>query len=733
MKIIKIVANAPFPKAMEYLPSLDMQGDMSAYIGCRVEIKIRHRQTIGFIIGIADESEIGFEKLKPAECLIDQSPIISKHLLQLLLWIGNYYHCRLYQAFSLALPNFILQGKHFKAQEQVVYKPTDEGLLIDQERLGKRALKQKEVLELLHQYPEGLDEENLKNSNISKDTLKRMLEKNWLTRKVAYLEPQVNDGIEMPKFSLSNEQSDIISVLEKGLNAFQVSVCHGVTGSGKTEVYIQAIQRVLEAGKQVLVLVPEIGLTPQTIERFKKRCASPVVCMHSKMTDYERGQSWQWAKDGKVGIVIATRSGVFSEFKNLGMIILDEEHDASFKQQSGVRYHARDVAIMRAKIENIPVLLGSATPSLETLEHMKSGRFKALYLSQRAGAAKPCHHYLIDMRQGVINAGLSQQLLDKMAVHLASNNQVLIFINRRGFAPTLMCHDCGWVANCTRCEAGYTLHQSPQQLCCHHCGVVTKVMTHCETCQSAEISPVGVGTEQIEVYLKEYFKDHEVLRLDRDSTSKKGELDAALSQIHNHQADIIIGTQMIAKGHHFSKVTMVGIINVDGSLFSSDFRALEKMGQLIVQVSGRAGREATQGEVYLQTCQPDHPLLLKLLEKGYSQFSEEILLERAISKWPPYGYVAIIRAEAIRLEDASQLLINVQNDLRKEMESKVLIYGPLPGLRPKKAGLYRQMLVLKSESRKHLHQAVGFIQHQLLLQKKGAARWSIDVDPQEMM
>ena len=730
---MKVALSGPFNDGLDYLFTSEMCLSPKQYIGCRVAVKLRNRPAIGIIVAVADHSNLSIDKLKSVDGLIDEKPVISQTLLNLLVWIAKYYHCHLYTALNTGLPTLFMQGKHYEVEVVKTYLPSISVLSVQMEMLSKNATKQRSLLQLLKQYPEGLSAVELKHSNIQKTTIDSAITKGWLTLNESEVSLEKNLQPQGVHFKLAKAQQNAIAQIIHYMNTFQVLLCHGVTGSGKTEVYIQAIQSVLAQGQQALVLVPEISLTPQTLSRFKARFETPVSCMHSKMTDKERLQNWQWIAEGKAGVMISTRSGVFTQFKSLGIIILDEEHDTSFKQQSGVRYHARDVAIMRAKMENIPIVLGSATPALETLQHAQSGRYQWLRLTERAGESKPCHHYLIDMRQGAIHAGLSQQLLDKMKVHLEAGNQALIFINRRGYAPTLMCHDCGWVSMCQRCDAPYTLHHSPQRLCCHHCGASVPIVTHCEACNSEEVSPVGVGTERIEDYLKNYFKSKSIVRLDRSNTSKKGELGSALSRIHRGHADIIIGTQMIAKGHHFSNVTMVGIVNVDGGLFSGDFRAIEKMAQLIVQVSGRAGREDKQGEVYLQTYHPEHYLLDKLLKEGYIAFSQAVLEERVIAHWPPFGYLVVLRAESKVLQEAINLLEIMKNLMPETLKHQVSCYGPLPGLRSKTAGFYRQMLLFKSDIRQPLHQLIDLIQYEMSKHKLKTARWTIDVDPQEMM
>jgi primosomal protein N' (replication factor Y) len=528
---------------------------------------------------------------------------------------------------------------------------------------------------------------------------------------------------------LNQEQQTALTAIESE-NNFKVFLLDGVTGSGKTEVYLQAIAKVLARGEQVLVLVPEIGLTPQTIQRFRERFAVAVVAIHSGMTEKRRFQAWLAAKTGEAKIVIGTRSAVFTPFVKLGLIVIDEEHDLSFKQQDGFRYHARDVAIMRAHFNHIPIVLGSATPSLETLHNAHGARYQHLQLQERAGGAQLPQFQILDIRNMPLEHGLSSPLINEMRQHLKEGNQVMLFLNRRGFSPVMMCDACGWMAQCKRCDMRMTYHYRAARLRCHHCNSERNVATRCENCGACDLQAVGQGTERIEKALSQFFSNYSIARIDRDSTRRKGSMDDMLARIQNGEHQILIGTQMLAKGHHFPNVTLVVIIDADGGFFSADFRALERMGQLVLQVAGRAGRKEKLGKVIIQTRHADHPLLFQLLQKNYATFSQTILDERKQAKLPPYVFFALFRAEAHNLDYATDFLRQIKNHIN---EKNIDVVGPLAAPMPRRAGKHRVQLLLQCKQRPHLQQLLKNLLPCIEeIPDKHRVRWSLDVDPLEV-
>ncbi len=458
----------------------------------------------------------------------------------------------------------------------------------------------------------------------------------------------------------------------------------------------------------------------------------PVAVLHSGLNDQERLDAWLMARAGAAALVIGTRSAALSPFKDLGLIVVDEEHDASFKQQEGFRYSARDVAVMRARLGKIPIVLGSATPSLETLYNVAQGRYRELRLTQRAGNAVPPKIHALDVRHQPIQEGVSRPLLELMRQHLAADGQVLLFLNRRGFAPALLCHDCGWSAECKRCDTHMVLHQGERRLRCHHCLREIPLMPACPACGSAELRPVGHGTERIEELLKEQFPHHAVCRLDRDTTRRKGALDQMLDEIRQGKYRILIGTQMIAKGHHFPEVTLVGILNAEQGLYSADFRGMERMAQQILQVAGRAGRMERPGTVVMQTHHPDHPLLQELIAAGYMTFAQTLLAERQQAELPPYTAIALFRAEANRKELPLSFLEQARDALRATGIAEVLALGPVMAPMERRAGRYRAQLLVQSDKRSALHAALDLALQQLEGSALGRkVRWSLDVDPVE--
>ncbi len=533
--------------------------------------------------------------------------------------------------------------------------------------------------------------------------------------------------------TLNDEQETAVKHIVAANNTFQRFLLSGITGSGKTEVYMETLQRLVHENKQALILIPEIGLTPQTLQRFQQRFVIPVLAYHSGLSEGERLQTWAACRTDQALIVIGTRSAVFLPFRHLQLLIIDEEHDLSFKQQDNVRYHARDVAIRRAQIENIPIVLGSATPALESLYNVKQQRYKLLELTQRAGKALVPNFKLIDLRQQPLVSGLAPTTLAAIKITLEKGEQVLLFLNRRGYAPVFMCHDCGWIADCSRCDAHLTVHQQPNCLRCHHCDQQSKTPLHCPQCDSKNLLKIGIGTEQLEEELTHLFSDYHISRIDRDTTRRKQAMQEHLTDIHSGKTKLLLGTQMLAKGHHFPNVTLVVILNLDNGFFSADFRTIERVGQLIIQVAGRAGRAEKPGTVLIQTHQPDNELLQQLIQQGYLSFAETLLSERRLAVLPPFSYWAILRAEAHQTHHNEEFLQTAKHYLQAFALAGLTILGPMPAPLPKRAGRYRMQLYIQSSQRAILKQAAEKLCLELeTLKISRHVRWSLDIDPQEM-
>ena len=531
--------------------------------------------------------------------------------------------------------------------------------------------------------------------------------------------------------TLNKEQHLAFDALQQHLGSFHVSLLEGVTGSGKTEVYASLIADVLAKGQQALLLVPEIGLTPQMLARLEQRLGTVPIALHSGLTDPARGKVWQLTRQGEPLLLIGTRSAIFAPLPKLGLIIVDEEHDSSYKQQDSIRYHARDVAIMRGKLQNCPVILGSATPSLESLANVAQNKYSLLRLTQRANSQPIPHLLAIDMRAQKLEGALSPKLLNAIQTALDNDEQVLLFLNRRGYAPVLMCHDCGHTLDCPACEVPYTFHRTKPNLRCHHCGRAAFSPQECPQCGAQNWHLLGQGTQQIEEVLAGHFPHYPVLRIDRDSAQGKDKLPDLLEQVRDGSAKLILGTQMLAKGHDFAGIQLVGIIDVDSALFARDFRTLERLAQLVTQVSGRAGRGNKAGKVLLQTHQPHHAFVQALLTQSYNQIAQDLLAERQETQLPPFGYSAWLMAEGRKLEAVQQQLNRL---LAHATHPQVRVSGPMPALMHRRQYHYRELLWLQSDNRAALHATINQLLDALNQPKMAISgvRVFLDVDPQDM-
>ncbi len=739
--ILKVALPLPLRRCFDYLPPKETTSDQ-LLPGIRVEVPFGNRQLIGILVGISNSSNLCINKLKLAHKIIDQKPVITEEIMTLARWCANYYHHPLGEVMTVALPASLRNGDQVPDPKLEYYYVLTSSDAINCADNLKRAPKQKEIIDLISQHPDGMSEHSIKALGLKGSALNSLMDKGLITIKKIHLKAShahIGSILAEAPLELNKEQQVAVLAVIASLHQFKTFLLDGVTGSGKTEVYMQIIESVLQNNRSALLLVPEIGLTPQTVSRFKNRFNFPVLVLHSKRSANERLHDWLSAKNGDACIIIGTRSAIFTPTKRLGVIIIDEEHDLSYKQQDGLRYSARDSAIIRARQANIPILLASATPSLDSLYNVKQSKYQLLSLSKRAGNAILPKFVVLDIRNSKLQDGIAPQAIKAIKKTLAAKEQILIFINRRGFAPALICHSCGWTGKCDDCNKPYTLHLNPPLFRCHHCDAQKTIPTSCPQCRSTQIKPIGVGTERAEKGLEQLFPQAKVYRIDRDSTRKKTALKQILNSINKGEPSILVGTQMLAKGHHFPLVTLVVILEVDSGFLSSDFRATEKTGQMIAQVAGRSGRADKLGTVLIQTHQPDNLQLTTLIKQGYGCFARQLLEERKEAELPPWHNSVIIRAESIKeknpytfLTQVRDYILNVLNE--NHIINKLEVYGPLAPTMSKKAGRHRAQLILQSESRVFLQHLLTTISVPLESMESGRkVRWSIDVDPQDSM
>ena len=595
-----------------------------------------------------------------------------------------------------------------------------------EEVIDHEALLSKEILEFLtwsanyYHHPIG-------------EVLSNAIPKNLRNGKPALLKKpsEAHVKVSSTDIQLTTEQSFAITEVLKSSSEFNGFLLHGVTGSGKTEVYLNITERLLKTGKQVLVLVPEIGLTPQMISRFEERIEGQVVAVHSQLNDTQKQDAYLLAKNGDAKVILGTRSAIFTPIPNLGLVIVDEEHDNSFKQQSNFRYSARDLSFMRAKFANVPLILGTATPSLETLKNVIEKKLARLTLTSRPGEAIMPSIDLIDMRSQP-SEPLSKPLIARIKHYLSESRQVMLFINRRGYAPIYYCTECGWQSECTSCDSRLVYHRSINRLKCHHCGLEKSPESSCPSCSSKELKILGYGTERLEENLESFFPSTEVIRIDRDTTRKKKAFATHLKKINSGEPCIIIGTQMLAKGHDFSNLAFVGILDVDVGLMSTDFRATEHLAQLLVQVSGRCGRGKYKGEVNIQTRYPNHPIFNFVKDSRYTEYAKTLLLERKDTKLPPFAHQALICANAKNKNLAENFLTEVAQLINSIEIESVEIWGPVPGVIERKSDYYYFNLYLQSEDRGQLRRLIQtFYQHVETIRVSSSVRWFVDIDPVE--
>jgi primosomal protein N' (replication factor Y) len=728
--ILRVAVNAPLSRLFDYRAPISGL----AAPGCRVRVPFGRQTQIGMVMEVADKSDLPEDKLKQAKAVIDESPLLSELDLWLIRFTSDYYHHPIGEVVAAALPAALRQGKPRDLMTRKI-TITPLGVSSEIETLRKRARRQADLLELLK------DAERLSFAELDeampgwRPIGKALIEKTLIEEFATTDDGDSTDGlthVEQEKGPVLNADQSAALKKIRETTGFSSNLIDGVTGSGKTEVYLRLIQEELTAGRQVLVLVPEIGLTPQLVTRFQRRLGREPVLFHSGLSETARLSAWRAAQNGSAQVIVGTRSAIFVPLKSPGLIIVDEEHDSSLKQQEGLRYSARDLAVVRAKKLDIPVVLGSATPSLDTLQRCRDGAYVLTRLPSRAGKAVPPLMRLVDLTRYDAYEGLSQPVVDAIEKTIARNGQVLVFLNRRGFAPTLICSGCGNVAECSRCDSRMTVHAGSNLLRCHHCGAQRGIDSECIDCGSP-FRPLGHGTERLEDALCSRFPGEVISRIDSDSTRLKGTMTKALAMATSGETRILVGTQMLSKGHHFPNLTLVVVINADQGLFSTDFRGGERLAQSLIQVGGRAGREERQGEVIIQTTFPEHPFWNELFAGGYPKVAESTLIERENAVWPPFSRLALLRAAAPKRDDAHRFLEAARGLAEAAGVSGVRVLGPVSAPMERKAGRYRAQLLLQSRQRASLHQVLGTLRTALEGSKEARrVRWSVDVDPIEL-
>ena len=737
-RVLKVAVPCPLFGLFDYLlPEHLANHPVSP--GMRVLVPFGRQKLTGIIIEQQVNSDVAQEKLRPILSLPDQAAVFPASILNMLMWAARYYMHPPGEVIQAALPVYLRQaGKPFEAiPGDEVWRLTDQQHNAEEQL--KRAPRQAQLHRLLAAHPAGLTREQLNALTVNwAGAMKALIEKKLASchRQAFSWQSDPAAGADSnARLQLNPDQCRVIEAISASaqLETPGAHLLFGVTGSGKTEVYLALSEQALQNNRQVLLLVPEISLTPQLTRRFQHHLKAPIAILHSGLSDTQRYAAWLAAAQGEARVIIGTRSSIFTPLPDLGLIIIDEEHDGSYKQQDSFRYNARDLAVIRGRRQGCPVVLGSATPSLESINNINEQRYQAHHLHQRANTRALPAVKLINLCSQRLHEGLSEPLLDKIGQHLEQQGQVLLFINRRGFAPLLMCHHCGWTTRCQRCDANMTFHKKHRQLHCHHCGSQRPAPEQCEDCGSTEIIAMGSGTERIENFLQSRFPQTRISRIDRDTTRNKGALAEKLNAAHSGESRILVGTQMLAKGHDFPDLTLVAVLDTDQALYSTDFRAAEHLAQLITQVAGRAGRAEKTGEVLIQTHHPDHPLLQTLLHQGYESFARSALAERQAAALPPSQHLVLLRSDSTGAGDGKHFLQEVAAQLQPHNDAGVEIFGPVPAPMERRAGRYRYQLMLQCPQRKPLHQLLLRVLPQLgKLKTARKVRWSIDVDPYDM-
>ena len=730
LHILKVALDVPLDRVFDYKTEYP-----NTQIGQYVVVPFGARKMIGVVVGVSDTSAIESKKLKSI-IRLDSEVIFDEQSFKLFQFCSQYYHYPLGQTILSAVPSRLKKINTQAMIKKYLYRLTKKAIQLGIDQLPPRQTILKRIVMAFIDAKE-LDEASLRSiSSTWKKSIKTLDEMGWIEKNEVTVDSKVYKEAPIPSLN-SDQQKALHSILETN-EKFAPWLLYGITGSGKTEVYIRLIEATLKKEHaQVLVLVPEINLTPQLESRFRSRFEKyTLVTLHSHLTDNERLTHWRLAKEGAAQIIIGTRLSIFTPMPHLSLIIIDEEHDASFKQQEGLRYHARDVAIFRAKSENIPIVMGTATPSLETwfnaTKTKDAKKFGFLKLTSRAVQDSTLPEIkCIDISKSIVTKGFSPYLIDAIRDRLNKKEQSLIFINRRGFAPVLLCSSCQWTGQCHRCSSRLVVHLNQKRLRCHHCGYDEKMPQQCPSCGNTDLYPTGLGTQRIEETLKEFFPEARILRIDRDSTRTKEALNDLFLKMKNREIDILIGTQMLSKGHDFPHLSLVGVLDTDQALYSPDFRASERLFSQLMQVSGRAGRAHIKGEVFIQTAFPNHSLFEALKTHDFEYFANELLKERELAELSPFSFLVLLKAEAHQLTHVMKFL-NEAMQKAQDLSRHVTVYNPVRPIMERLKGMERAQLVLQASSRvalqKLLAEWVSFLRENKLGKK---VKWVLDIDPLE--
>jgi primosomal protein N' (replication factor Y) len=727
--IATVAVFAPLRRMYDYIALRAMHRPLT--VGSRVWVPLRHSFRVGIVVEVRDGNTEDVSKLKPIAEILDDASLISKEMLCLACWASAYYHHPIGEVVATILPAPLRAKTLVPSVGLESWSLTELGRQA-LEQLSVKGIRQKNILEILENntyiYAEELGELDYNWQG----PMRALLKRNFVVKSIVS-EPIAPIRLPGSSIVLNKEQAHASKNIHETLGKFQPTVLYGVTGSGKTEVYFDVIDSVLKSGGQTLFLLPEIALTKHLVKRFRQRFGSRVATLHSGMSKKERVATWIRCKKAEVGILLGTRSAVWLELPNLQLIVVDEEHDAAYKQQDGFRYSARDIAIVRAQQLDIPVVLGSATPSFETLVNVENKNFQITHLKNRPLAISKNKVETIDVRGLKLAGGLSETLIRHMREHLAKGQQVVLFLNRRGYSPVMICRSCGVLMTCLRCDAYLVYHKQKQSLICHHCGYRKSEFNKADCCAEEATEPLGIGTEGIEEVVRELFPDKTVCRVDRDTVRSAKVLEKILSEIGTGEIDILIGTQMVSKGLDFENVTLVGVVDADTRLYSIDFRAEERLAQLLVQVAGRAGRGSKSGEVFVQTQKPENTVLRRIIDDGYDIYSKLALPERGEVGFPPYVAMALVRAESKYPERPTLFLTGVRKILQKE-SAKADISYPIPAYMTLRAGRVRALLIVRAPVKIEIQNLLAACLDEIeSLSKVVRIRWTIDVDPQETL